>query len=67
MEIGSEIVLILPPQKGIIGSSIHGDQVVSILNVEEILRLSEVEHPLVAKQADSLEVNSGLSLETVFA
>ena len=67
VEIGSEIVLILPPQKGIIGSSIHGDQVVSILNVEEILRLSEVEHPLAAKPAGSLELNSGLSLETVFA
>jgi len=41
VEIASEIVLILPPQTGLIGSAIHGDQVVSILDVEEILRLSE--------------------------
>lgn len=40
VEIASEIVLILPPQRGLIGSAIHGNQVVSILNVEEILHLS---------------------------
>ena len=41
VEIASEIILIYPPQKGIIGSSIRGEHVVSILNVEEILSLSE--------------------------
>jgi two-component system chemotaxis sensor kinase CheA len=42
VEIASEIILIYPPQKGIIGSSIRGEHVVSILNVEEILHMSEL-------------------------
>jgi two-component system chemotaxis sensor kinase CheA len=42
VEIASEIILIYPPQKGIIGSSIRGEHVVSILNVDEILHLSEL-------------------------
>jgi hypothetical protein len=67
IEIGSEVVLVLPPQKGIIGSAIHGDQVVSILNLEEVLRLSEVQRTEASTKPGSLSLNSGLSLEGAFA
>ncbi|NDG40578.1 MAG: hypothetical protein EBY28_14685 [Betaproteobacteria bacterium] len=40
--ISSEIILISPPQPGIMGSSILGDSVVSILNVQEILQLNHL-------------------------
>lgn len=39
----SEIIMIPPRQRGIIGSSIVNEEVVSILNVEEILNLSGLE------------------------
>jgi len=42
IEIAAEIVLIMPSQAGIVGSAIYADQVVSILNVEEILQLSKI-------------------------
>jgi two-component system chemotaxis sensor kinase CheA len=38
--IGSEIIMISPPQKGILGSSIVNESVVSILDVRGILHLS---------------------------
>ncbi|MBU3554877.1 chemotaxis protein CheA [Polynucleobacter sp. UB-Piko-W3] len=40
VSVPSEIIMISPPQRGIVGSSIVNETVVSILNVEEILNLS---------------------------
>jgi two-component system chemotaxis sensor kinase CheA len=40
VSVPSEIIMISPPQRGIVGSSIVNEAVVSILNVEEILNLS---------------------------
>jgi two-component system chemotaxis sensor kinase CheA len=46
VEISSEIVLISPRQQGIMGSAIVGDSVVSILDVQEILRLNQLKHSI---------------------
>jgi two-component system chemotaxis sensor kinase CheA len=40
VSVPSEIIMISPPQRGIVGSSIVNEAVVSILNVDEILNLS---------------------------
>jgi len=45
VEISSEIVLISPRQQGIMGSAILGESVVSILDVQEILRLNQLVRP----------------------
>jgi two-component system chemotaxis sensor kinase CheA len=59
VEISSEIVLISPRQQGIQGSAILGDSVVSILDVQEILRLNQLE-----RSNDSVdERDEGLLLE----
>ena len=44
VSVPSEIIMISPPQRGIVGSSIVNEAVVSILNVEEILNLSGLGH-----------------------
>ena len=44
VSVPSEIIMISPPQRGIVGSSIVDEAVVSILNVEEILNLSGLSH-----------------------
>jgi hypothetical protein len=44
MQINPEIILISPRQKGIMGSSIVGDSVVSILNVQEVLETHQSTH-----------------------
>jgi two-component system chemotaxis sensor kinase CheA len=44
MQINPEIILISPRQKGIMGSSIVGDSVVSILNVQEVLEMHQSTH-----------------------
>jgi two-component system, chemotaxis family, sensor kinase CheA len=44
VSVPSEIIMISPPQRGIVGSSIVNETVVSILNVEEILNLSGLGH-----------------------
>jgi two-component system chemotaxis sensor kinase CheA len=44
MQINPEIILISPRQKGIMGSSIVGDSVVSILNVQEVLETHQPNH-----------------------
>lgn len=67
VEIASEIVLILPPQKGLIGSAIHGDQVVSILNVEEILRLSANSMHYTRLEDVAIGSRSESQLENVFS
>jgi two-component system chemotaxis sensor kinase CheA len=41
MQINPEIILISPRQQGIMGSSIVGDSVVSILNVQEVLEINQ--------------------------
>ncbi len=45
MQINPEIILISPRQKGIMGSSIVGDSVVSILNVQEVLETHQSMQP----------------------
>jgi chemotaxis signal transduction protein len=65
VEIASEIILIYPPQKGIIGSSIRGEHVVSILNVEEILSLSEFGAETHALNVKGLLGNSSHTIESV--
>ena len=45
MQINPEIILISPRQKGIMGSSIVGDSVVSILNVQEVLEMHQFTQP----------------------
>ena len=45
MQINPEIILISPRQKGIMGSSIVGDSVVSILNVQEVLETHQSTQP----------------------
>jgi two-component system chemotaxis sensor kinase CheA len=44
MQINPEIILISPRQKGIMGSSIVSDSVVSILNVQEVLDIHQFTH-----------------------
>ena len=63
--ISSEIILITPPQPGIMGSSILGDSVVSILNVQEILQLNHLSQA--AEKANSsatLDYEDARMLET---
>lgn len=42
VNIAPEIILVSPPQRGIVGSVILGEQVLSILDMQEILRLSQL-------------------------
>jgi two-component system chemotaxis sensor kinase CheA len=56
--ISSEIILISPPQPGIMGSSILGDSVVSILNVQEILQLNQL-----SQAAEKLNSSAALDYE----
>lgn len=42
VNIAPEITLVSPPQRGIVGSAILGDQVLGILDMQEILRLSQL-------------------------
>ena len=65
VEIASEIVLILPPQKGLIGSAIHGNHVVSILDLEEILRLSTHSPHSTAAQGRSIGSHAAAQSESV--
>jgi len=62
--ISSEIILISPPQPGIMGSSILGDSVVSILNVQEILQLNHLSQPAEQiSKAPSLDYEDARMLE----
>ncbi len=63
--ISSEIILISPPQPGIMGSSILGDSVVNILNVQEILQLNQLNQPAErVSTAPSLDYEDARMLET---
>jgi len=60
MQINPEIILISPRQKGIMGSSIVGDSVVSILNVQEVLEMHQSTHSFetMANQDPSIRYES---------
>jgi two-component system chemotaxis sensor kinase CheA len=61
VSIPSEIIMISPPQKGILGSSIVDESVVSILDVKDILNLSGLSQYVEPNVVNSLNTNLSIS------
>ena len=61
VSIPSEIIMISPPQKGILGSSIVDESVVSILDVKDILTLSGLSRYVEPNVVNTLNPNLSIS------
>jgi len=63
VKVPTQVVMISPPQQGIMGSVIVNDSVVSILNVEEILNMTGLGHFEDAGLADQFSQSDAISMD----
>ena len=60
VNVPTQVVMVSPPQRGIMGSVIVNDSVMSILNVQEVLSMSGLGNDQKANVSDTDFLDSGV-------